>query len=102
MVLWQDAHADFPRFSLARQGETHSSFSCRGRLILPTTSQIKSQLIHLNVHEFVTLYDLREKMTAWQHDYNHHRPHSSLGHLTPSEFVQKWSVQPKEAAPLQF
>ncbi|WP_084664311.1 integrase core domain-containing protein [Pandoraea faecigallinarum] len=41
-------------------------------------------------------------MTAWQHDYNHHRPHSSLGHLTPSEFVQKWSVQPKEAAPLQF
>lgn len=49
----------------------------------------------LNVHEFVTLYDLREKMRVWQHDYNHHRPHGSPGHLTPSEFVLKWSVQPR-------
>jgi len=54
----------------------------------------------LNVHEFITLYDLRKKMQAWQYDYNYHRPHGSLGHLTPSEFVQKWSVKPKEAAPL--
>lgn len=56
----------------------------------------------LNVHEFVTLYDLREKMKAWQHDYNHHRPHGSLGHLPPNEFVQMWSVKPKETTSLQF
>lgn len=26
-------------------------------------------------------------MKAWQDDYNHYRPHGSLGHLTPSEFA---------------
>jgi putative transposase len=52
----------------------------------------------LNVNEFVTLHDAREKLKAWQDHYNHHRPHGSLGHLTPSEFVKKRSVQPEEAA----
>lgn len=51
----------------------------------------------LNVHEFVTLHDAREKLKAWQDDYNHYRPHGSLGHLTPSEFVKKRSVQTNEA-----
>ena len=39
------------------------------------------------------MQDAREKLEAWQHDYNHHRPHSSLGHLTPSEFVKDRSDQ---------
>ncbi|MFH7109549.1 IS3 family transposase [Achromobacter xylosoxidans] len=56
----------------------------------------------LNVHEFITLHDLQQKLRAWQDDYNHHRPHGSLGHLTPREYVQKWSVQPKEADIPQF
>ena len=54
----------------------------------------------LNINEFVTLHDAREKLTAWQYDYNHHRPHGSLGHLTPSEFVNTRSVQPEEAVGL--
>jgi putative transposase len=41
----------------------------------------------LNVHQFVSLDDARRKIEAWRIDYNHHRPHGSLGHLTPSEFV---------------
>ena len=41
----------------------------------------------LNVHQFVSLDDARRKIEAWRVDYNHHRPHGSLGHLTPSEFV---------------
>jgi putative transposase len=54
----------------------------------------------LNVNEFVTLHDARDKLSAWQDDYNHHRPHGSLGHLTPSEFVNTRSVQPEEAVGL--
>lgn len=54
----------------------------------------------LNVNEFVTLHDAREKLKVWQDDYNHHRPHSSLGSLTPNEFVSSRSVQPNEAASL--
>ncbi len=51
----------------------------------------------LNVNEFVTMYDAREKLKAWQHDYNTCRPHGSLGHLTPSEFVKTRSVQQAES-----
>ncbi|MFC3686021.1 integrase core domain-containing protein [Hydrogenophaga luteola] len=54
----------------------------------------------LNVNEFVTLHDAREKLKIWQDDYNHHRPHSSLGNLTPNEFVNNRSVPPNEAASL--
>ncbi|HHX0887793.1 TPA: integrase core domain-containing protein [Pseudomonas aeruginosa] len=25
------------------------------------------------------MHDTREKLKAWQHDYNHHCPHGSLG-----------------------
>jgi putative transposase len=41
----------------------------------------------LNVHQFVSLEDARRKIEAWRLDYNQHRPHGSLGHLTPCEFV---------------
>jgi putative transposase len=41
----------------------------------------------LNVHQFVSLEDARQKIEAWRLDYNQHRPHGSLGHLTPCEFV---------------
>jgi putative transposase len=54
----------------------------------------------LNVNEFITMHDVREKLHAWQDDYNHRRPHGSLGHLTPSEFATMRSGQPKEAARL--
>jgi putative transposase len=40
----------------------------------------------LNVNEFGTLDEARELLRAWRHDYNH-RPHGSLGHLTPSKFA---------------
>lgn len=53
----------------------------------------------LNVNEFFTMQDARAKLKAWQQDYNHHRPHSSLGHLTSSEFVRKRSDQQLESRP---
>jgi putative transposase len=31
--------------------------------------------------------DARTKIEAWRVHYNARRPHSSLGHLTPDEFV---------------
>jgi putative transposase len=41
----------------------------------------------LNEHVFLTLMEARETIEAWRHDYNHSRPHSSLGALTPVEFA---------------
>jgi len=54
----------------------------------------------LNVNEFVTMHDAREKLKAWQDDYNTCRPHGSLGHLAPSEYARMRSGQPNEAANL--
>ncbi len=43
----------------------------------------------LNVHQFASLGDAQAIIEAWRVDYNHRRPHSSLGHLTPNEFVEQ-------------
>ena len=43
----------------------------------------------LNEHVFVSLSEAREIIEAWRHDYNHVRPHSSLGALTPIEFADQ-------------
>lgn len=42
----------------------------------------------LNANVFVSLHDARRKMEAWRIDYNEHRPHGSLGNLTPREFTE--------------
>jgi len=51
----------------------------------------------LNVHQFLSLDDARRKIEAWRRDYNEARPHSSLGQLTPREFVthrqRTWATQ---------
>lgn len=52
----------------------------------------------LNVQTFTPIDDMRRKLEAWRHDYNHHRPHSSLGNLTPSEFAQLGQLTTSEAA----
>lgn len=41
----------------------------------------------LNEHWFTGLNDARFTIEAWRRDYNHVRPHSSLGGLTPAEFA---------------
>lgn len=54
----------------------------------------------LNVNEFATLEEARTVLRSWRHDYNHHRPHGSLGHLTPSEFAIKGQKIDNEALKL--
>jgi len=43
----------------------------------------------LNVSWFWNLFDARRKISAWRTEYNTRRPHSSLGYLTPDEFMQQ-------------
>ena len=43
----------------------------------------------LNVQVFISLADTRQKIEAWRIDYNEHRPHGSLGDLTPQEFAEQ-------------
>jgi len=41
----------------------------------------------LNEHWFLSLADARRIVEAWRRDYNENRPHSSLGNLTPMEYL---------------
>jgi len=48
----------------------------------------------LNEHWFPTLEEARRLIEAWRQDYNTVRPHSSLGDLTPAEFVRREHQSP--------
>jgi putative transposase len=41
----------------------------------------------LNEHWFLSLEDAKLKIMGWWREYNSHRPHSSLGYMTPEEFA---------------
>jgi putative transposase len=43
----------------------------------------------LNTLQFVSIADAKERIEAWRRDYYRHRPPSSLGQLTPGEYLRK-------------
>ena len=46
----------------------------------------------LSAHWFETLAEVQVYLEDWRQDYNESRPHSSLGNLTPGEWLAR---QPK-------
>jgi len=47
----------------------------------------------LNQHWFLTLEDARTKIEAWRSDYNEKRPHSSLGNVSPEQYLTEFFQQ---------
>jgi putative transposase len=45
----------------------------------------------LNINWFLSLENAKEKINAFKNEYNHFRPHSALGNLTPVEAIEKQS-----------
>jgi putative transposase len=43
----------------------------------------------LNVNWFLSLEDAKEKIKTFKEEYNHFRPHSALGNLTPIEAIDR-------------
>jgi transposase InsO family protein len=69
--------------------------------------RLRDEWLALEVFESLTA---AMKLTvAWRADYNHHRPHSSLGYLTSVEFAARRAVStpkllsamPQAASPFQ-
>ena len=54
----------------------------------------------LNDHWFMSLRHAREIIAAWREEYNTERTHSSLGDITPAEFVAAYRQQVAEAVSL--
>jgi putative transposase len=42
----------------------------------------------LNAHWFLFSDDAVVKIEAWRQEYNHYRPHSPLGVMTPMEYME--------------
>jgi putative transposase len=55
----------------------------------------------LSLHWFGNLAELQPTLTAWRHDYNHHRPHRSLADVPPAEFRAGGAFAPDRSR-LQF
>lgn len=49
----------------------------------------------LNEHLFDGLVHARQIITKWRSDYNHQRPHTSLGGLTPAEYAKPELIRNK-------
>jgi putative transposase len=47
----------------------------------------------LNENWFTSLKDAQEKIEIWRRDYNRNRPHSSLGNLSPEEFLRRQQAE---------
>ncbi|WP_417476263.1 integrase core domain-containing protein [Leisingera sp.] len=41
---------------------------------------------------FLSIEDARLKCKAYRHEYNHERPHSSIGNMTPAEFMKSFGA----------
>jgi len=67
----------------ARLDFTHPGKPMENGHIESFTGRLRDEC--LNVNQFPSLDHAREPIKAWQEDYNYHRPHGSLGNLTPME-----------------
>lgn len=48
----------------------------------------------LSREQFTVVSQARRLTQAWREDYNHQRPHSSLGYLTPAEYAKRCEERP--------
>jgi len=61
-------------------------------------SKLVDEFLRRETFESVTV--ARRLTHAWRDDYNHHRPHSSLGYVTPAEFAARCAASiPERPSP---
>ena len=44
----------------------------------------------LNAYLFYSFNEVRTMCEEWRQDYNHERPHKSLGYLSPLRYASRW------------
>lgn len=47
----------------------------------------------LNAYEFSHLNEVRQITESWMYEYNHERPHASLGYLSPNQYLNKYYAE---------
>jgi putative transposase len=62
-------------------------------------SKLRDEFLGLEVFESVSA--ARTQTATWREDYNHHRPHSSLGYVTPAEYAARCAACARPTASLR-
>ncbi len=55
---------------------------CQNGFIESFNARLRDECLNETI--FTSLTHARRELEAWRHDYNHFRPHSSLGNKTPA------------------
>jgi putative transposase len=76
-AYWNKVELDFSRPGRPSDNALVESFNSRFRQEC------------LNLHWFLSMEDAREKIQAWQMEYNTDRPHSALGYRPPVQIKQE-------------
>jgi putative transposase len=86
--LTANALRDWCRFSGAGASYIEPGSPWQNPYVESFGSRIRDEL--LAVEQFSCLAEARVMVADWRHDYNHHRPHSSLGRVPPARFAAGW------------
>jgi len=83
-----------------RTFSTHRHFAWQNGYAESFAGRFRDEL--LNAEVFADLREAKALSAMWRNDYNHRRPHSSLGYRTPAEFAASLAGPPLRlgAAPL--
>src|SRR5262249_50998127 len=81
-AYWHRVQLDFSR--PGKPGDNALIEAFNGRLRQECLSQ----------HWFLSFADAQQTLNVWRDDYNHHRPHGSLGQQTPAQFRAAVDSQP--------
>ena len=55
----------------------------------------------LNAEIFADVLEAKSLASQWRHEYNHRRPHSSLGYAPPSVYASRLAAASLGASPLR-
>jgi putative transposase len=85
-----DALKDWCRFSKTATAYIEPGSPWQNPYVESFHSRVRDEL--LDVEEFSCLTEARVVIGDWQEDYNHRRPHSSLGMRAPAVFAAQWTA----------
>lgn len=94
--LTANALRDWCRFSRAGSAYIDPGSPWQNPYVESFGSRIRDEL--LAVELFSCLAEAQVLIEDWRQDYNHHRPHSALGMMTPSQFAAIVRQRPRGAS----
>jgi putative transposase len=86
--LTANALRDWCRFSAAGSAYIEPGSPWQNPYVESFGSRVRDELLAIEL--FSSLAEAQVMVADWRHDYNHRRPHSSLGMMAPAGFAQAW------------